>query len=786
MATGQAVWGIDLGQCALKALRCRLDEDGETLIADAFDYIEYPKILTQPDAEPETLIAEALSQFLSRNSLRGDQVAISVSGQSGLARFIKLPPVDSSKIPDIVKYEAKQQIPFPLEEVIWDYQQLAGGTEEDGFALETEVGLFAMKRDQVFKSIRPYDDAGIELDVIQLAPLAIYNMVAYDLLNDQDGQPYNQDDPPESMIVLSMGTDTSDLVITNGYRVWQRSIPIGGNHFTRQLTKDLKLTFAKAEHLKRNARQAEDPRTVFQAMRSVFNDLVNEVQRSLSFFRSIDRNAKIGKLLVLGNAVKLPGLLQYLGKNLDMEVIETDDFRRLGGVSVTGAPTFKENSLAFAVCYGLCVQGLGKGRLSTSLLPRDIVINRMIKEKKPWAAAAVGGLLLALAFHFFFVWNKWHTADKNRTDPSGNTNWDAQIKAAAAVKADADRMAEEDKKKQDEFARLKSLASAIIGTGENRLLWLELMRAVNLGLPVDADPNAAPGTPIDPGKISKKPIPQRKELHIGGMESEYFDDLKLWFTEPVKKKFLEQSQGVKSEVAIGPSVANPPMGPMPVPMPPAAAPPAAPPAAAPPPAAGPPPAAADPNAPPADAGPEGPGWVVEISGYHLYQNDRPQVGGENFLRETILRHLLEGKIELPIPGAPEGSPKTAIWSMKELGVKYAVILDAPPIDRNFAVPNPASQQGGVGVGPGPGGIGPAPMGPLAGPQAPGKEEPAQLFIPRQTFRIQFAWKETPLSKRIETRIAEQKKADAAAAANAPPGGPPPAPPSTSAPAVGGK
>ena len=76
MAVTTAVWGIDIGQCALKALRCRLGEDGETVVADAFDYIEYPKILSQPEANREELIHEALEQFLSRNSVKGDKVAI--------------------------------------------------------------------------------------------------------------------------------------------------------------------------------------------------------------------------------------------------------------------------------------------------------------------------------------------------------------------------------------------------------------------------------------------------------------------------------------------------------------------------------------------------------------------------------------------------------------------------------------------------------------------------------------------------------------------------------------
>jgi type IV pilus assembly protein PilM len=167
MASTGAVWVIDIGQCALKAMRCSLAEDGETLVADAFDFIEYPKILTEPDADPEKLVKDALKQFLADNSVRNTKVAISVPGQSGLARFIKLPPVEAKKIPDIVKYEAKQQIPFSLDDVIWDYQKLGGGMQDEGVALETEVGLFAMKRDQVFRALRPFRDAGIELDIVQ-------------------------------------------------------------------------------------------------------------------------------------------------------------------------------------------------------------------------------------------------------------------------------------------------------------------------------------------------------------------------------------------------------------------------------------------------------------------------------------------------------------------------------------------------------------------------------------------------------------------------------------------
>src|SRR5262249_32839760 len=218
-----------LGQCALKALR--LEEADGQVTATAFDYVEYPKILSQPDADPDQLIREALEQFLSRNNLRGDHVAISVPGQSGLARFVKLPPVEEKKIADIVKFEAKQQIPFNLDEVVWDFQKIGSSNVVDGFAMETEIGLFAMKRDMISRYLQHFKDVGVEITAIQMAPLALCNFVAYDLLDKPLGE--GETAPKKNCIVaLDLGADSSNLVITDGGRIiWQRPIPLGGNHF---------------------------------------------------------------------------------------------------------------------------------------------------------------------------------------------------------------------------------------------------------------------------------------------------------------------------------------------------------------------------------------------------------------------------------------------------------------------------------------------------------------------------------------------------------------------------
>ena len=104
MAETRAVWGIDIGQAGLKAIKLRYAEAAKQVVAIAFDYVPHAKLLNQPDANPEELINLALETFLSRNDTRKDVICISVPGPDSLARFIQLPPVEASKVVEIVKY----------------------------------------------------------------------------------------------------------------------------------------------------------------------------------------------------------------------------------------------------------------------------------------------------------------------------------------------------------------------------------------------------------------------------------------------------------------------------------------------------------------------------------------------------------------------------------------------------------------------------------------------------------------------------------------------------------
>ena len=481
-AVQPGVWGIDLGQCGLKALRVEMIDGSVT--ATAFDYVEHPKILSQPDADPDQLTREALEKFLSRNSIRGDIVVVSIPGQSGLARFVKLPPVEEKKIPDIVRFEAKQQIPFNLEEVVWDYQKLGSGVVTDGFAMETEIGLFAIKRDTVTRYLQHFKDVNVEVHIVQMAPLALCNYVSYDLIEASESAE-GATGKRQCIVALDIGTDSSNLVITDGQRIiWQRPIPLGGNHFTRALTKDMKLTFAKAEHLKRNATKSPDLKQILSSLKPVLNDFVGEVQRSLGYFTNTHRDANVQYMVGLGSAFRLPGLQKFISEKLQLDVRRLQKLERLVGDEVINAPTFTENVLSFAVAYGLALQGLKVARLHTNLLPQDIRVERMIRAKKPWAVVAAAALLLgtcALAIGY----GQQHRAVASDSVKDAQKQGDAVLAKNTAFGAKV-------KSKQDEIEKGKNAVRSIIIGQEERRNWMLFNQFVNEALPRPDGSNLLP------------------------------------------------------------------------------------------------------------------------------------------------------------------------------------------------------------------------------------------------------------------------------------------------------
>ncbi len=384
MAKNKSAWGIEIGAHAIKAIRLELVGD-EAVIRD-FACIAHNKPLTTPDVDVAEMTRLTMGQLVAVKNLEDQKVVISVPGHSALARFAKLPPVEPKMIPNIVKFEAVQQIPFPIEQVEWDYQ-IFSSTDNP----EVEVGIFAIEKARIEEKLKLYAEYGIRPEVVTLGPLAVFNAVSYDHTLAEDHKP---------MVILDIGTQASDVIFADSGRCWIRTFPLGGTHFTDALKDSFKINYSKADRLKAESATSQHARQMMQAMRPVFGDLVQQVQLSISHYQTNHQQTPIETMLAAGSTFRIPGLRKFLGQQLNVDIHRMDEFKR---VRVEGreAADFAANSINFVTAYGLALQGIGLSRISVNLAPVLGLREKVWGKKNKWfitaASIAVAGSVAMFA-----------------------------------------------------------------------------------------------------------------------------------------------------------------------------------------------------------------------------------------------------------------------------------------------------------------------------------------------------------------------------------------------------
>lgn len=371
MASSKIAWGMEVGADAIKAIR--LEREGDTVTVTDFAVIPHKKVLTTPDLDQDEMVRLGLGQFISQKALEGERIVASVPGHAAFARFAKLPPVEPKKVPDIVKFEAVQQIPFPIDQVEWDYQTFSSSDSP-----EVEVGIFAITRERVNQRLGLYGELGIQPEVLTLSPVAVFNAMAYDLQLGGSHKP---------LVFMDIGTSATDLIVADQGRCWIRTFPLGGTHFTDAVMEAFKLSYSKADKLKQESATSKYAKQIMQAMRPVFSDLLQEVQRSLGYYQSLHRESKLETIVGLGSTFKIPGLRKFLGQQLQMDVLRLDEFKRIR-VEGRDAADFAAHTVSLATAYGLALQGVGLGAISVNLAPVASLRDQVWRSKAKWFAAA--------------------------------------------------------------------------------------------------------------------------------------------------------------------------------------------------------------------------------------------------------------------------------------------------------------------------------------------------------------------------------------------------------------
>jgi type IV pilus assembly protein PilM len=270
------------------------------------------------------------------------------------------------------------------------------------------------------------------------------------------------------VIFLDIGTNATDVIVVEEGRCWIRTFPLGGTHFTEAIASAFKLSYGKAEKLKYEAATSKYAKQLMQAMRPVFSDLLQDLQRSIGYYQTAHSDKELATMVGLGSTFKIPGLRKFLGQQLQLNVVRLDEYRK---IQVTGreAASFAENAVNMATAYGLALQGVGLGGIDANLVPTGVLREAMWHQKTKWFAAAAAIVVLGSGMMLLRPFT-----DKAAMEPTAPPIVDTTI-------ANGNRL-------RTEFEQIKSSANVgfkatnMMRLLENRTIWPQLVTDVSVAL----------------------------------------------------------------------------------------------------------------------------------------------------------------------------------------------------------------------------------------------------------------------------------------------------------------
>src|SRR5947209_11244277 len=350
------------------------------------------------DAARERVILKAIQELFAEKPFGSKNINVCAPGFHVFSKFVKLPPVDTSKVTQIIQYEAQQNVPFPLEEVVWDYQIL--GTTATG---ELEVLLVAIKADIVEGLFRVTEASGLHLQLADVSPAALCNAFRY-----------NYGDLEDCTMLLDIGAKTSNLLFFEKGKVFSRSINLGANAITHDVANEAKLKFEVAEQIKvaegfvSLGGAYEEPENPHQAAiskiaRQFMTRLHIQVNQTMQFYRGQQGGSAPQRLFLSGGASIMPYTALFFAEKLNVPV---EYFNPLRNVQIDPAINLEELAKvahSMGEVVGLGLRNLAHCPVELNLMPESTLKWQAFNQKKPYFIATVFSLVAGvMAMGFLF------------------------------------------------------------------------------------------------------------------------------------------------------------------------------------------------------------------------------------------------------------------------------------------------------------------------------------------------------------------------------------------------
>lgn len=342
--------------------------------------------------------AQALKELVNSLKIKGAKTSYVISSFPVLVKFTSLPALDGARVDQIVEFEAQQQVPYPINEVVWGYQLM--GEPGD---VEVEVALAAIKSDELTEIDNMVLAAGLNSNGAEFSPAALYNALRF-----------NYSDVEETTLLIDIGARTTDMIFMEGGKLFIRTVKIGGADISRAIAKEFGTDFGSADHRKvmdgfvalgGPYADHDDPEiaAISKVVRNSLTRLHSEVMRTINFYRSQQGGGAPAFVLLSGASVGLPFIREFFAEKLNLPVDHFNPFRNVAVAKGATAELAAAHGHQYGDLVGSALAQAGEVPIRIELVPESVKQNRELESRKPaliLALIAVAAFLGATGFFF--------------------------------------------------------------------------------------------------------------------------------------------------------------------------------------------------------------------------------------------------------------------------------------------------------------------------------------------------------------------------------------------------
>jgi type IV pilus assembly protein PilM len=341
------VLGLDITPSSIKLIE--LATSGGQYSVDSYAAEPTPqnamneKAIVDADA-----IGEAIARAVRRAGARTKEVAIAISGDAAITKIIQMPRnLKDSDLEAQVEMQADQYIPFPMDEVSYDFEVL-GTSEKDQDSVD--VLLVATRSENVEQRRAAVAAAGLTARIVDVEAFALEN--ACKLMTHQ--MPDGGID--RAIAVADFGASTTTFsVLRNLKIVYTRDFNFGGNQLTEEIMRTYGLSLEEAGRAKKEGGLPANFQT--DVLDPFIDDMTQQISRSLQFYlASGSGREQPEKILLCGGCANIPGVADVVQSRIGVPAERGDPLGQMKLSSRARAQAVQRDATALLTACGLALR----------------------------------------------------------------------------------------------------------------------------------------------------------------------------------------------------------------------------------------------------------------------------------------------------------------------------------------------------------------------------------------------------------------------------------------------